>query len=62
MENKEYFYCYSYKLMRVVGLLGDRYDYAGKHANGNTFWAFPSSETLNHHLDEWNNFKKLVSG
>lgn len=48
--------------MRFLGLLGDRYDYAGKHANGNTFWAFPSSETLNHHLDEWNNFKKLVSG
>jgi hypothetical protein len=40
MEDKKYFYCYSYKLMKFLALLGERYEYAGKHSNGNTFWAF----------------------
>lgn len=58
---KKYFYCYSYKLMKFLALLGDKYEYAGKHPNGNTFWAFRSSKTLNKHLDNWRSFKEIAA-
>ena len=51
MEDKKYFYCYSYKLMKFLQLLNEKYEYAGKHSNGNTFWAFPSSNSLNKKLE-----------
>lgn len=60
MENKKYFYCYSYKLMKFLSLLGERYEYAGKHSNGNTFWAFQSSTGLDTKLGYWNQFKDIV--
>lgn len=59
---KKYFFCYSYKLMKFLALLGERYEYVGKHPNGNKFWAYPSTEVLNQRLGQWDAFKKLVSG
>lgn len=62
MEDKKYFYCYSYKLMKFLQLLDEKYEYAGKHSNGNTFWAFPSSNNLNKKLEQWQTFKNITAG
>lgn len=61
MEEKKYFYCYSYKLMKFLHLLNERYEYAGKHSNGNTFWAFPLSNALSKKLDLWDAFKNIIA-
>lgn len=61
MEDKKYFYCYSYKLMKFLQLLNEKYEYAGKHSNGNTFWTFPSSNTLTKKLDLWKAFKDITA-
>lgn len=60
MEER-YFYCYSYKLMKFLKLLDEKYEYAGKHPNGNTFWAYKSSAELNKKLDWWKAFKQIVN-
>ena len=60
MEDKKYFYCYSYKLMRFLKLLDEKYTYAGKHTNGNTFWAYETTPELNKKLGYWDTFKKLI--
>ena len=62
MEEKKYFYCYSYKLMKFLHLLNERYEYAGKHSNGNTFWAFPLTESVSKKLDLWDAFKNITAG
>ena len=59
MEDKKYFYCYSYKLMKFLQLLNERYEYAGKHSNGNTFWAFPLTEAVSKKLELWDAFKNI---
>jgi hypothetical protein len=56
----KYFYCYSYKLMRFLKLMDERYAFAGKHPNGNTFWAFPASPELNKKLTQWKEFKHIA--
>ena len=61
MEEKKYFYCYSYKLMKFLHLLNERYEYAGKHSNGNTFWAFPLTESVSKKLDLWDAFKNITA-
>ena len=52
-----YFYCYSYKFMRFLKLQNENYIFKGKHPNGNQYWAFKSSETLNKALEKWNIYK-----
>ena len=46
-----YFYCYSYKLMRFLKLQNESYIFKGKHPNGNQYWVFKSSDNLNKQLD-----------
>ena len=53
----KYFYCYSYKLMRFLKLQDESYIFRGKHPNGNQYWAFKSTESLNKALDKWNKYK-----
>lgn len=55
----KYFYCYSYKLMKFLKLQDEHYIFKGKHPNGNQFWVFSSSETLNKQLDNWNVYKNI---
>lgn len=62
MEDKKYFYCYSFKLMKFLQLLDEKYEYAGKHPNGNTFWAYPSTTDLNKKLEMWKEFKNITAG
>ena len=62
MEDKKYFYCYSYKLMKFLHLLNERSEYAGKHSNGNTFWAFPLTEAVSKKLELWDAFKNISAG
>lgn len=52
-----YFYCYSYKLMRFLKLQDENYIFRGKHPNGNQYWAFKRTESLNKALDKWNKYK-----
>ena len=52
-----YFYCYSYKLMRFLKLQDESYIFRGKHPNGNQYWAFKRTESLNKALDKWNKYK-----
>lgn len=60
MKDKKYFYCYSYKLMKFLHLLNEKYEFAGKHPNGNTFWAFLITEELNDKLKKWDTFKDTI--
>ena len=54
-----YFYCYSYKLMKFLRLQDEYYIFKGKHPNGNSIWVFPSSERLNQQLSKWNEYKQF---
>jgi hypothetical protein len=40
--------------------MDERYAFAGKHPNGNTFWAFPASPELNKKLTQWKEFKHIA--
>ena len=55
---KNYFYCYSYKLMKFLKLQDEHYIYKGRHSNGNQYWVFKSNSKLNDSLDKWNIYKK----
>ena len=52
-----YFYCYSYKLMRFLKLQDESYIFRGKHPNSNQYLAFKRTESLNKALDKWNKYK-----
>ena len=52
-----YFYCYSYKLMRFLKLQNENYIFKGKHPNGNQYWVFKSSDNLNKQLEKWKLYK-----
>lgn len=54
----KYFYCYSYKLMKFLKLQNEHYIFKEKHPNGNTYWAFSSSDELNKKLSNWNLYKQ----
>ena len=43
--------------MRFLKLQNENYIFKGKHPNGNQYWAFKSSETLNKALEKWNIYK-----
>ena len=59
---KQYFYCYSYKLMKFLKLQDERYIFKGKHPNGNQYWVFKSSEELNKKLTKWELYKITFQG
>ena len=44
------FYCYSYKLMKFLNLLNERYLYAYNCSNGNTCWVYKNTIELNDKL------------
>ena len=56
MDN--YFYCYSYKLMRFLKLQDENYIFKGIHPNGNQYWVFKTSDNLNKSLTNWNLYKQ----
>ena len=54
------FYCYSYKLMKFLNLLNERYLYAYHCSNGNTCWVYKNTIELNDKLTQWNKVKKII--
>lgn len=58
MQNKNTFYCYSFKLAYFIKSQGIDYLYKGTNKNnGLTYYAFQKSDNLDKVIDLWNKLK-----
>jgi hypothetical protein len=54
MNNKKYFFCYSYKLKLFLKSNGFLYEFAGNNPNnGKPYWGYFKTDSLNFFLSEW---------
>ena len=58
MENKNFFYCYSYRLAYFLKSCGFSYTFKGINANSKShYYAFKKSLDLDNAIQIWNNLK-----
>lgn len=58
MQNKNIFYCYSFKLAYFIKSQGIDYLYKGRNKNNYlTYYAFQKSSNLDKVIDLWNKLK-----
>jgi hypothetical protein len=54
VENKKYFFCYSYKLKLFLKEKGLRFEFAGNNPNNEKpYWGYLKTDKLNQGLKEW---------
>jgi hypothetical protein len=61
VDDKKYFFCYSYKLKLFLKTKGFRYEFTGNNPNnGKPYWGYIKDDNFNNSLKEWGEINKYT--